>query len=97
MENNQKNNPFLHKREGKSVYQLKVVFEAFYSGSKTMKEVDRETGIMRENICWYCRKLRCNGQLYAIGKKVCSITRHTATIYTTNPDLVTTDAQLKFF
>jgi hypothetical protein len=31
--------------------QLKKVFNAFYEYPKTMKEVNTETNIMRENIC----------------------------------------------
>ncbi len=66
--------------------QLQKVYDSFFAVPKTMKEVDKETGVMRENICWYCRTLRLQSKLHAIGKRYCSITKHMATVWTTNPD-----------
>lgn len=77
--------------------QLKRVYKAFYNSPKTMKEADKATGVMRENICWYCRELRKSNKLYLVGRRLCSITKHEANVYTTNPALVPAKAQLELF
>jgi hypothetical protein len=78
--------------------QLKKVFEAFFSEPKTMKEVDLETGIMRENICRFCRTLRLSGQLFAVCKRQCRVTKYPSVIaWTTNPELAPKNNQLKLF
>jgi len=77
--------------------ELRKVFAAFFSGSKTMKEVDFEIGIMRESICWYCRTLRLTNRLYPVKKRVCSVTKHEAMTWTTNTDLIPPQSQLTLF
>ncbi len=77
--------------------QLQKVFQSLYEGPKTMKECDNATGIMRENICWYCRMLRQSNKLFIVGKKYCSITKHIANIYTTNEQFATKNNQLELF
>lgn len=44
----------------------------------TMKEIDKYSGIMRENICRYCRVLRQNKELIRVKKRYCTITGHLA-------------------
>ncbi len=77
--------------------QLTRVYNSFYERPKTMKEADRATGVMRENICWYCRTLRKSNQLFPVGKKICGVTKRYVFAWTTNPDLVPEDPQLKLF
>lgn len=77
--------------------QLAKVYNAFFEQPKTMKEVDLEVGVMRENICWYCRTLRKQERLFAIRKRICGITKHRATEWTTNPELVPPPIQLNLF
>ena len=77
--------------------QAKKVYASFYESPKTMKEVDAETGIMRENICRFCSDLRDQGRLYEVGERLCRITKHLATVYTTNPDLTPESSQTKLF
>jgi hypothetical protein len=77
--------------------QLKKVFDAYHSQPQTMKECDRNSGIMRESICWYNRHLRQVKQIYCIGKRICSITKHRANVYTTNPNLAPINPQLNLF
>jgi predicted transcriptional regulator len=74
--------------ENKFTAQLRLVYNQFYKQPMTMKECDRAIGIMRENICWYCRELRKHNRLFMIGKKICSVTNHRANIYTTNPTMI---------
>jgi hypothetical protein len=62
-----------------------------------MKEVDKVCGVMRENICWYVRTLRKAGKIYLITKRRCKVTKHTAGVYTTNPDLIPSNNQTKLF
>lgn len=78
--------------------QLLKVYWAFHEAPKTMKEVDREVGVMRENICRYCRTLRLQGKLHPVVKRQCSVTKFpTVTAWTTNPDLVPPSNQLELF
>jgi len=62
-----------------------------------MKEADKLTGVMRENICWYCRTLRQQNRLYVIGKRLCKVTKHVAKVWTTNPELIPVNQQLTLF
>jgi hypothetical protein len=77
--------------------QLSRVFDAFYEQPRTMKETDIATGVMRENICWYCRTLRKENKLFPIRKRYCKVTNHRAFEYTTNPSLVPENLQLSLF
>ena len=77
--------------------QRKIVYQSFFENPQTMKEVDKSTGIMRENICWHCRELRKQNLLFKTRKRLCKITKHRATEWTTNPNLVPTDIQLNLF
>lgn len=78
--------------------ELKKVYEAFYQKPKTMKEVDKETGIMRESICWYCKELRSQGKLHPVRKRVCSVTKYDhVTEWTSNPNDIPKSNQLKMF
>jgi len=86
-----------HKGKNKDT-QLSLVYYAFYSEPKTMKEVDLEIGIMRESICWYCRTLRLNNKLYPVSRRQCKVTRYPDVItWTSNPDLVPPSSQLILF
>jgi hypothetical protein len=77
--------------------QLKKVYDAFFEQTITMKEADKISGIMRESICWYCKELRESNRLFKVGKRLCSVTKHRATTYTTNPDNAPFDNQFKLF
>lgn len=77
------------KYNNRSTSQIQKVYKAFYDSPKTMKEVDVETGIMRANICRYCKTLVAQNKLFIVGKRRCKITKsRNVTIYTSNPDLV---------
>lgn len=89
-----------HKGQGKDtkrIHQYKAVFAAFFRKPSTMKMVDIETGVMRENICWYCREFRKRKVLKPVRKGVCPITNHKATFWTTNPELFPNSNQLSLF
>jgi hypothetical protein len=78
--------------------QLKTVYKAFFESPKTMKEVDAETTVMRENICRYVRTLRNEDRIALVGYRKCKITGNDKVgIYTTNPDLFPKSNQLKMF
>lgn len=67
--------------------QLARVFNSFFESPKTMKEVDVETGIMRENICRYVRTFRKENRIVLVGYRRCKITGcGRVGIYSTNPD-----------
>ncbi|WP_264552776.1 hypothetical protein [Flavobacterium sp. N2038] len=68
--------------------QLAKVFNSFFEFPKTMKEVDVETEIMRENICRYVRTFRKENRIALVGYRRCKITGSDRVgIYSTNPDL----------
>jgi hypothetical protein len=78
--------------------QLNIVFNAFFESPKTMKEVDKETGVMRENICFYVRYFRKQKRIALVGYRKCKVTGHDKVgTYTTNPNLFPVSNQLKMF
>jgi hypothetical protein len=78
--------------------QFHRVHMAFFEQPRTMKEADKVTGVMRENICWYCRTLRKENSLYPIRKRFCTVTKHRATEFTTDPAKAPKiDSQLNLF
>jgi hypothetical protein len=78
-------------------YQFKIVCDAFFKQPQTMKELSVKTNIDRAAICWYCRKLRHSNQIAIVKKVYCSITKHLANQYTTNPKLFPISSQLNMF
>ena len=77
--------------------QLKRVYEAFFHSPKTMKEVDIEIGVMRENICWLCRELRMQNYLFAVCIRRCKVTKRNVIAWSTNSEFKPIDKQLKLF
>lgn len=77
--------------------QLQKVYDTFYQQPLTMKEADGVSGIMRESICRYCKVLKERNQLHVAGKRLCSVTQHMATLYTSNYELLPPSRQLKLF
>lgn len=88
---------FDNDKSSKCNAQLQAVYLAYLEVPKTMKEVDRETGVMRENICWYNRTLRKLGKLFAVKKRKCTVTRWIATEWSTNPKYAPENVQLNLF
>jgi hypothetical protein len=85
---------------GNKPEQLKSIYNAFYEYPKTMKEVDAETNIMRENICRYVSTLRNENRISLVGYRKCKITGHTKVgIYTTDPEqfIKTNQLELLFY
>lgn len=78
--------------------QLRIVFNAFFENPKTMKEVDAETSVMRENICRYVSMLRNENRIALVGYRKCNVTGFKKVgTYTTNPELFPKSNQLKMF
>lgn len=78
--------------------QLNVVYNAFFEAPKTMKEVDKETGIMRESICRHVKTLRARNRIALVGYRKCKVTNHNKVgIYTTNPEMFPKSSQLELF
>ena len=77
--------------------QEQAVFNSFFSSPKTMKEVDRDSGVMRENICRYVRTFRQSKSIVVIRKRYCMVTKHLANEYSTNPKLFPKPTQLNLF
>ena len=74
--------------------QSKIIFDEFFKQPRTMKELSVITGIDRSNICWFCREMRKNKSIAVYNKVYCSITKHKANRYTTNPQLFNINPQL---
>jgi DNA-binding transcriptional regulator LsrR (DeoR family) len=90
----------LHKRQSEDKYfynQFKQTFEGFYKQPQTMKELSVRTGIDRANICRYCKTMRKQKAIAIVTKARCSITKHWANKYTTNPVMFPISSQLKLF
>ena len=83
--------------KGKKIDQLKAVFQSFFDSPKTMKEADSDSGIMRENICRYVRTFRQSKSIVVLRKRCCTVTKHLANEYTTNPELFPKSTQLTLF
>lgn len=77
--------------------QFKETFKGFFKQPQTMKELSVSTGIDRANICRYCRTMRKAGSIMVFKKVYCSITKHLANRYTTNPELFPKSNQIKLF
>ncbi|MBT6685759.1 MAG: hypothetical protein HOB05_05460 [Bacteroidetes bacterium] len=78
--------------------QLQVVFDTLYRKPATMLMVSVETGIMRANICRYIDTLRKQNNIYLIRKGICPISKYSKVgFYTTNPELIPANNQLKLF
>jgi hypothetical protein len=83
---------------GNKPEQLKSIFNAFYEYPKTMKEVDAETNIMRENICRHVSTLRNENCISLVGYRKCKVTGFNKVgIYSTNPELFPKSNQLELF
>lgn len=95
-----KNSNLQHKGHNKVKHfhtQFEETFEGFFKQPQTMKELSIAIGIDRANICRYCRTMRKNGTIAIFNKTYCSVTKHLANRYTTNPDLFPEPSQLKLF
>lgn len=78
--------------------QLEVVYETLLVEPMTMKELDVHTGIMRENICRYIKKLRDNGMVQVIQLRKCKITGHSnVMVFSANSSLFVETNQLSLF
>lgn len=92
METNQACSPFdsLGKDQGKVRHfrvQMEQVYNAFRRKPSTMLMVATETGILRANICWYVAEWQRQGKIQLANKGICSISKHRAGYYSTNPEL----------
>ncbi|MBU3715224.1 MAG: hypothetical protein FGM46_09820 [Ferruginibacter sp.] len=72
-------------------------FEGFYRHPQTMKELSITTGIDRANLCRYVRQMEIAGTIAILKRSYCSITKHIANKYTTNPELFPLNIQLSLF
>lgn len=87
----------LHSKDKHFQNQFRTVFNGFYRQPLTMMELSILTGIDRANICRYCREMRIAGKIAVVKKAVCSITKHWANKYTTNPEMFPKSNQIKLF
>lgn len=70
--------------EDKYKAQMQTVYYAWQEVPATMKEIQVKTGIDRSNICRYVDKLRKASLIAALNERKCSITKRSATEFTTN-------------
>ena len=78
------------KGQGKNKHfqaQMERVFKAFYKQPKTMLMVSIETDVLRANICRYVAEWEKENRICIVGKGICTISKHGAGFYTTNPEL----------
>lgn len=78
--------------------QLELVYEAFKAKPMTMLEADKETGVMRSNICYFIDRLKAENKIAVRKIRRCSITGYPKVQeLTANPDLFPQSNQLKIF
>lgn len=77
--------------------QLKTCYKAFRKAPKTMKMVEAETGIDRPNICRYVAFLEKRQKITVVKKDTCTITKHHAKYYSTNPQYFKPITQTELF
>lgn len=77
--------------------QMQAVYEAFRERPQTMMEVSVSTGILRPNICRYVAKWEKRNMITVVKKAKCSVTKHEAKFYSTNPDLIPKPGQSEMF
>jgi DNA invertase Pin-like site-specific DNA recombinase len=75
--------------------QFKATYQGFFKQPQTMKELSIATGIDRSNVCRYIREMRKANTIAVYKKGYCSITKHLANYYTTDPSLFPKSNQLK--
>ncbi|MGL4519347.1 MAG: hypothetical protein ACRCUJ_06645 [Phocaeicola sp.] len=64
--------------------QLRIVFQSFFSSSKTMFQVEKETGISRSNVCRYVAMMEESGVIKFLYKGYCPISGYMAGFYSTD-------------
>lgn len=67
--------------------ELKLVYEYLKKQPATATQVSVALGIYRPSLCRRKRDLEKVGKLYELWKTICPITKHRASLLTTNPDL----------
>lgn len=77
--------------------QEQAVFNSFFLSPSTMKEVDRDSGVMRESVCWFVKKFRERNQIWVLRERRCRVTGWNANELTTNPKLAPRPIQLTLF
>ena len=77
--------------------QMEAVYKAFKERPQTMMEVSVSTGILRPNICRYVAKWEKMNAITVTKKAKCSVTKHEAKHYSTDPDLIPTPGQSEMF
>jgi recombinational DNA repair protein RecR len=97
MKHSTKKSLLLQGKDNNLKHQKSIVFQSFYNAPKTMKECDKEVGIMRESICWFCRDFRKENKLFVVKKVICTITKRLVNQYSTNPELTPISKQTKLF
>jgi hypothetical protein len=92
---------FLRNRQSEDkrrLTQFQVVYLSLFNQPKTMLMVEKETGIMRSNICRYIATLRKRDCIGIVKKGICPISKYSAVQYlTTNPQLFQKSNQLNLF
>jgi len=66
--------------------QIQICQLGFFAEPKTMMQIDRQTGIRRENVCRYVRTMKQANAIWIVRIGRCPITRHShVKFWTTNP------------
>jgi hypothetical protein len=86
-----------HSKDNNFKNQFLRSFEGFLRQPMTMKELSVAIGIDRANLCRYVRQMQCEGTIAIVKRTYCSITKHLANKYTTNPELFPKNLQLSLF
>lgn len=97
MINNQTTPNSFGRDKDKYLTQYEVTYNELRKRPQTMLEVSTKTGILRANVCRYVSKMREGGLVEVVYHDVCSISKHPANHYTTDPELFPPKDQLTLF
>lgn len=67
--------------------QYQIVYRSFMERPKTMFQVEKETGVVRPNICRFVAMMEEDGVIQLLYKADCPISGYRAGFYTTDRDL----------
>lgn len=84
-----------HRKSTGKANQKQMVYDSFFERPKTMFEVERDTHVVRPNICRYVGMMREDGDIRIVRKGHCPVSGWIAGFYTTNPRFMPDKDQLR--
>ena len=87
--------PETHRKSTGKANQKQMVYDSFFERPKTMFEVERDTHVVRPNVCRYVGMMREDGDIRIVRKGHCPVSGWIAGFYTTHPRFMPDKDQLR--